>query len=179
MKIFTLFLSLIILSCNAQKEVTEKETKQEDLVLKKTIEKEVIQNNITPKNGDNMEQKTQIEVLANESHGGYETSKYMVIKDQEALQGIYGKVNMMRRPGIPIPKIDWKNEMVIALFMGQKNSGGHSISVDKITSLNDDKVELLLKEVGPGEFTNYVICQPFYFCKVQRTDKEVIFKKVE
>ena len=126
-----------------------------------------------------MKQETKMEVLANESHGGYETSKYLVIKNQEALQEVYGKVNMIRRPGLPIPKIDWKNEMVIALFMGQKNSGGYSIIVDKITSLNNDTVEFLLKETKPEGMATTVICQPFYFCKVQRTDKEVIFKKVE
>lgn len=158
MKTFALFLSLIILSCNTQKETTQKDG---------------------AKNETTMKQETLIDILANESHGGYETSKYLIIKDQESLEEIYGKVNMMRRPGLPIPEIDWKNEMVIALFMGQKNSGGYSIVVDKITSINDNEIEFLLKETKPEGITTAVICQPFYFCKVQRTDKDVVFKKVE
>ena len=153
MKTILSIILITFLSCNSQKEVSKKE--------------------------NTMNQESQIEVLANESHGGYETSKYLVIKDQKALQEIYGKVNMIRRPGIPIPKIDWKNEMVIALFMGQTNSGGYSISVTEISLLNDKKVEILLKETKPKGVATTVICQPFYFCKVQRTDKEIVFKKVD
>ncbi|MCF6280313.1 MAG: protease complex subunit PrcB family protein [Flavobacteriaceae bacterium] len=190
MKTLTLLLSLMILSCNVQKEVTKKENAQEELTVEKAVEKEVmqrdsilekevVQDDTTPKNENTMKQETQIEVLAQKSHGGYETSKYLVIKDHKSLQEIYGKVNRMRRPGIPVPEIDFKNEMVIALFMGEKNSGGYSIAIDKITSLSDYKVEFLLKETKPEGMATTVICQPFTFYKTLRTDKEVVFKKVE
>ncbi len=160
MKTITLFLSLLILSCNAQKETTKSNNQQ-------TVKKE---------NSNN--QSTQIELLTKGSHGGYETEKYLVIKNQKELQTIYTKINMMRRPGIPVPKIDFENEMVIALFMGQKNYGGHSISIKNIKE-NNNKTEIIVEETKPKGMATTVICQPFYFYKINRIDKEVIFKKVE
>lgn len=120
-----------------------------------------------------------IEMLEKESVGGYENSKYLVVKDQEMLEVIYGKVNIIRKPGLTIPKIDWENEMVIALFMGQKNSGGYSITLHQASLLDNGKIEYLIKETKPQGMVTTMITQPFYFCKVQRTNKEVLFKKVE
>jgi len=196
MKLFTLIISLLILSCNSQKKATkEKEVEKNNTKTEvvetiktnsdttKTVTKTEIttQTNTknTVKNNTTTNQKPQVEVLAEGSHGGYETSKYLVIKDDKALQEVYAKINMIRRPGIPVPKIDWKNEMVIALFMGQKNYGGYKISVENIKSINQSKDEITVKETAPQGIATAVITQPFYFCKVKRTDKDIVFKKVE
>lgn len=170
MKIVTLFLSLIVLSCNSQKDVAKEEA--DTIITQKNTKNTVKNNTIT-------NQKPQIEVLVEGSHGGYETSKYLIIRNDKALQEVYAKINMIRSPEILVPKIDWKNEMVIALFMGQKNSGGYKISVKNIKSIDQNKDEITVKETAPQGMATTVITQPFYFCKVKRTDKDIVFKKVE
>jgi hypothetical protein len=150
MKGFVFFISLLILSCNSQKEQT----------------------NNTPN------QSTTIEVLNKNSHGGYTKSKTLVIKSQKELQEIYNQINMTRRPGFPIPEIDFDKEMVIALFMGEKTSGGFATTVEKVIE-NNNTLEIIVKETAPEGIATTMICQPFYYCKVNRSDKEIVFKKVD
>ncbi|WP_197505861.1 protease complex subunit PrcB family protein [Urechidicola croceus] len=156
MKYLLFFFTLTIASCNAKKESVQNVTNDTTV----------------------MKNQMKIEVLAEGSHGGYETSKYIIIKEEKTLREVFTKVNMIRRPGFPIPKIDFENEMVIALFMGQKNNGGYGISVKNIVD-TDDSIEIQIKEVEPEGMTTMVICQPFYFCKIPKSDKNVVFKKVE
>lgn len=180
MKLFTFIISLLILSCNSQKKATKEKVVEKNNT--NTEVTETIKPNLDTtktKTVKNNNQQTQIEVLTEGSHGGYIDSKYLVIKDPKTLQQVYSKINMIRRPGIPVPKIDWSKEMVIALFMGQKNYGGYTISVDDVKQTTDGKTEIMIKENAPKGMATTVITQPFYFCKVKRTDNEILFKKVE
>lgn len=117
------------------------------------------------------------EVLVQHSHGGYDQPQIKVIKEPTELQAIYLKINMTRRPGFPIPEVDFDKEMIIALYMGEKNSGGYSITID---SVEETKNELIInvKESEPGQIATTVICQPFCIVKMPTTKKEVVFKKV-
>lgn len=118
------------------------------------------------------------EILSKGSHGGYTISKEIVIKNEQELRRVYTQINMIRKPGIPIPTIDFKKEMVIALFMGEKSTGGYAIFVDKINETKDN-IEIVINYKKPAEMTTMVITQPFYFCKFNKVDKEIIFNKVE
>lgn len=153
MKIFAFIFSILILGCNTQQKTTEGEK--------------------------NTDANINITLLNEGSHGGFDEAKSLVIKTEEELQKIYTKINMIRRPGLPVPKIDWENEMVIAIFMGEKTTGGYSAKVENIIQNSDNSLEVIVNEKAPQGMATMVICQPFYICKVKRNDNEVTFKKVE
>lgn len=119
------------------------------------------------------------EVLVQHSHGGYDQPQIKVIKEPTELQAIYSKMNMTRRPGFPIPEVDFDNEMIIGLYMGEKNTGGFSIGIENI---EETKKELIItvKETSPDANSMVVtaICQPFCIVKMPATKKDVVFKKV-
>ncbi|NER15904.1 protease complex subunit PrcB family protein [Spongiivirga citrea] len=123
------------------------------------------------------QKQVSFEVLVQHSHGGYDKPQIKVIKEPTELQAVYAKINMTRRPGFPIPEVDFDKEMIIGLYMGEKNSGGYSISID---SVEETKNELIInvKESEPGLVATTVICQPFCIVKMPTTKKEVVFKKV-
>ncbi len=124
------------------------------------------------------QKRLSFELLVQHSHGGYDKPQIKVIKEPTELQEIYAKINMTRRPGFPIPEVDFDTEMIIGLYMGEKNTGGFSIGID---SVEETKKELIIhvKETTPeGGMVTMAICQPFCIVKMPATKKEIVFKKV-
>ena len=60
-----------------------------------------------------------------------ESPKRVVVKDQKGWEEVWSGMNgnVMPKPGTP--KVDFDSQMVIAVFMGTRKSGGYSV---KITS---------------------------------------------
>ncbi|GAB1309772.1 hypothetical protein KH5_24550 [Urechidicola sp. KH5] len=118
------------------------------------------------------------EMLIKDSSGGFQSAKNSVIKSQSDLEQLYAQINKTRKPGYQVPEIDLKEEMVLALFMGERSSGGYSITVSKIVE-KEDAMEVHYVETAPKGMATMAITQPFYMCKTKRSEKEVIFKKSE
>ncbi len=64
------------------------------------------------------------------------------------------------------------------MFLGEKSSGGHSISVEQILDENE-KVTVKYKVTLPklGEMVTTVMTQPYCIIKIPITSKEIIFDK--
>lgn len=106
-------------------------------------------------------------VLLNESHGGYKEAKQLIINDNQALNQVYMQLNMMRKPGIPIPKIDFDKNTVIALFFGTKNTGGNSYQITDITTVATDLQVKVTEE--KAKIGTSVITQPSLFVLIPKT----------
>lgn len=82
--------------------------------------------------------------------------------------------NVLPQP--PLPAVDFSKEMVIAVSLGARNSGGYSVS---ITSIVDDGTNVVVtyKETkpNPGGVYTAAITHPFVFVKVPLTSKPVKF----
>ena len=118
------------------------------------------------------------ETLAEDFYGGMTDSKFIVIKEETTLNKIYKLINKSKSPGIKIPIINFEKETVLVLFLGEKSSGGHSISVEQILDENE-KVTVKYKVTLPklGEMVTTVMTQPYCIIKIPITSKEVIFDK--
>lgn len=120
-------------------------------------------------------QKVTFETLLEGSHGGYRDGEFIIINNNKDLKRIYTQINKIRKPGFPIPKIDFNKELVIALFLGEKPSGGYSIYVSSIEETKNE-FHVFIKESTPEGMVATVMTQPFYFCKISRIEKKIIFK---
>ena len=118
------------------------------------------------------------ETLAEDFYGGMTDSKFIVIKEETTLNEIYNLINKSKSPGIKIPIINFEKETVLVLFLGEKSSGGHSISVEQILDENE-KVTVKYKVTLPklGEMVTTVMTQPYCIIKIPITSKEIIFDK--
>lgn len=125
-----------------------------------------------------IQQEITFEVLLEGTHGGYKDAEFMVIDNSKDLKQIYTHLNKIRKPGFPIPKINFEKELVLALFMGEKSSGGYTILISEIEEVKD-KVHVFIKKTKPEGMAATVITRPFYFCKIPKTDKEIVFKNVD
>ncbi|TVZ13826.1 hypothetical protein JM81_0021 [Maribacter sp. MAR_2009_72] len=64
---------------------------------------------------------TTMEILVKDNYGGHNTEQFLVIKDQRSLSEFFGVFNRTRKPGLPIPKIDFSKELVIVWSPGEEN----------------------------------------------------------
>ena len=116
------------------------------------------------------------ELLAQDFYGGMIESKFMVIKNEKTLDTIYNLINEGKTPVLKMPVINFEQETVLALFLGEKNSGGYSIDVVQIKNVND-KFNIVYKITSPkaGEMVTSVMTQPYCIIKIPKTLKEIVF----
>jgi len=129
------------------------------------------------KNNKPLQQSTvAFETLKQDVYGGMVASKFMIIKNEKDLDLVYSSINKSRTPELEMPTIDFDKETIIALFLGEKNSGGHSIAVEQIMNVND-KVNVVYRITSPkaGEMVTSVMTQPYCIIKIPKTSKEIVF----
>jgi len=116
--------------------------------------------------------------LLNETQGGFDTAKLLVITDKQGLLDVYNQVNKIRKPNFDIPKLDYKKQCLLALFMGERSTGGYTISVDHILE-SPNKITVYIEEKNPEGMTTMVISSPFCFVLIDKSDKEIVFEKMK
>lgn len=119
------------------------------------------------------------EIIAQDGFGGMTDSIFIAIKDENSLNEIYNLIGKGRMPELEAPAIDFEKETVIALFLGEKTSGGYSITVKQIENIND-KVNVVYKVTSPkpGDMVTSVMTQPYCIIKMAKTSKELVFESI-
>ena len=110
------------------------------------------------------------------SRSNISEEKYVVIKDNQSFNKIYQSINQTRQPDLSIPSVDFDNQYILALFLGLKNTGGYSISIDSIY-LKSNEIIVKVKEKKPKGMTTMALTTPYYFAKIKKTEKSILFIK--
>lgn len=120
------------------------------------------------------------DVIQEHAIGGRTDKDIVVISDKNTLEKIYDDLNLNQDPNYEVPDIDFNAELVIVFFMGEKNTGGYSISVKDINETNE-YVFINYQEKGPKptDMVTMVITQPYCIIKTKKPSKELQFIKVE
>jgi len=123
--------------------------------------------------GNSSQQSSPLILLLQDQYGGFEVEETMVIKDQKRLRSLYSKINQTRKPGLPVPVIDFTEEMIIVQCSGEQNATGlPTLSFSKETStqiiLNSDLVNTA------GDTSSIVMSYPFCVYKMPLTEKEIL-----
>ncbi|MGO2101618.1 MAG: protease complex subunit PrcB family protein [Psychroflexus halocasei] len=103
---------------------------------------------------------------------------YHVIENQEDWNALEEKMNSINDQRIKMDPVNFKNEMIIALFSEVKNSGGHSIKIKEITQ-KDNQVIIKVEETSPRGLATSMMTQPYYIAKIPKTDKLIEFKTTD
>src|SRR5690606_4483449 len=77
------------------------------------------------------------QVLTDSAYQGKQQQSYEVIDNQEDLIKLYRTVKDEE-----IPEVDFSKSRIVALFMGEKNTGGYAIGDRKSTRLNSSHVKI-------------------------------------
>jgi hypothetical protein len=149
MRIFLLSLFLVCLSCKSQKKGIKNQT-------------------------ENM-QSIKPTLVLSDNYSNIDSSQISILKDQKALQKFFIQVNKTRKPGLPVPDIDFSKEMLILVCAGEKKGKYES----SLTILKDNADFMTIKVAEKLEkgATQTATTTPFYLYKMPKSSKEVSFIK--
>jgi hypothetical protein len=76
------------------------------------------------------------------------------------------------------PKVDWSKEMVLAVFLGSRPSGGYGVKVVEIAPEKGRlAVKLVERKPDPGMMSAAVITSPFHIVAVKKSSLPVAWKQ--
>ncbi len=118
--------------------------------------------------------KGPIVLILEDNYSGLTKEDNFIIKDQKSLKSFFLKINKTRKPGIPVPTIDFKKETLVVLCSGEHQNTLNS-ALELILETDE---EIQLKTIYNKEKTKEkVIVSPFKIYKIPVFDKEITFKK--
>ncbi len=119
-------------------------------------------------------------LLEQDGYSGIETFETRVIRDTKSLNKFYTQINKTRKPGLPVPMIDFSREMVLVVCLG-KQQGEHSVTLSKSNETATDLTVIVqLSNSSKAESANtQPVTNPFYLYKMPLTGKTIIFQVAE
>lgn len=124
--------------------------------------------------------------IARGANSGYQTASQMVIDNAEEWASVWQQHASNIIPPPPVPGVDFTDDQVVAVFMGEKRTGGYSVeilTVETKRSEIDDLTSLVItvayRQPKPGDIVQEVITYPYHIITIpQLAANKVLFKKV-
>lgn len=114
-----------------------------------------------------------LELLLQDAYFPIDSPASMVIKDDKALNSFFARVNRTRKPGIPVPKVDFSQRMLVVVCSGAVK--GERFPVVKISKSTDKEIVISIKnseERNSKGLTTY----PFSIYEMNKSAKEIFFQ---
>ncbi|BFP42739.1 hypothetical protein FGF1_35840 [Flavobacteriaceae bacterium GF1] len=137
---------LLTFSCKSQKNGTEANTAQQD---------------------------DQLILLVEDAYYPVETPVTYVIEDAKTLKAFFIKVNRTRKPGIPVPVVDFSRETVLVACVGGVRSG--LAPRMKIKTETAQTIEVITALEG-DEDDQGALSYPFCVYKIPKSQKQIIIE---
>lgn len=114
-------------------------------------------------------------LMISEEYSGERTKGFYVVQEAEALRKYFAKINRTRKPGLPIPEIDFSQYVALLFFEGETTVG---VSTQKyILEENEDRIVIGSQGNEPSQKPmDTAIGTPFQIYTIPRTEKDIIFK---
>ena len=122
------------------------------------------------------QEQPELTLLLSDNYGGTEMPDFRVIRDMKSLRQFFVQVNKTRKPGIPVPEIDFEQEMVLLYCTGKTtNASVPGLYLEE--DLPDQMVIGLKRESVKQKSGNEALMMPFSLYKVPLNDKEIVLNK--
>lgn len=122
--------------------------------------------------------ENQLMLVLSDNYGGTETEELLVIRDYKALNKFFTKVNMTRKPGLPVPEIDFNKEMVVVYCSG-KTTDLNTPELRRMEDRDDKMVFSRVIAANQKKDTSTAVLMPFHLYKMPLTEKEISLRKEE
>lgn len=123
---------------------------------------------------ENPLQENGLNLVLSDNYGGTELPEIEVIRDPETLKKFFFRINKTRKPGLPVPEIDFSSRTVVIYSTGRlQGSGVPTLAIKRVT---EDEILLGLHypEGQPDAATAVVL--PFGMYTLPVTDKKIILE---
>lgn len=121
-------------------------------------------------------------LVAHDNYSGADSTETMVIKSAKALKSFYSRVNRTRKPGLPVPDIDFSKHMVLVLCSADEISDpnyGLMVLTETDAEMVLGKSEISANEQIRPSSDQASLVSPFFVYTMPLTDKRVSFKKMQ
>jgi len=103
-----------------------------------------------------------------------------VIRDAKSLRKFYSQINQTRKPGLPVPMVDFSNQTLILVCLGEQQGE----MVPLLSKLKETESELsfaveLSERSSEGDMSNQEVHFPFYLYKLPLVDKAITFQRID
>lgn len=154
MRSIQLFLCLLVISCSGQKGVPQ------------------------DKAHSPLQKSGELQLVLADNYSGVEQSEFQVVRDAKTLKNFFLQINRTRKPGLPIPEVDFGKELLLIYCAGITSGvGGAELLLIKVSQ---DSIVVGPKDLTPSkkEIT-YVTTTPFSIYKIPNTPKEISFQQLK
>jgi hypothetical protein len=109
-------------------------------------------------------------------YNGYRERERLVIRTPAEWSQAWARITGSAEPRRPAPAIDFDREMVILVAMGERPTGGYSITIEGVYDASG-RVFAVVREKSPGAdcFVTEAFTQPIDAVRVPRRDGAVTF----
>ena len=119
---------------------------------------------------------SKLSLIVSDNYSGSEESETLIIDNDTSLRKFYSKINKTRKPGLPVPEIDFSKEIVVVYCLGKSRGLSHpELYIKKDTS---EAIILGVKKSNTP-LNSTAETTPFSVYKMAATQKEVIIKEAE
>lgn len=111
---------------------------------------------------------------------GITERKNLIIRRQDEWAKLWNKHTSTRIPHPQAPVIDFSENIILAVFMGEKASGGFGVEITRVEKCENELV-VFFSEVEPSADTmvTAVLTQPYHIIKIEKIGLKTKFKKSE
>ncbi|MFB8788292.1 MAG: protease complex subunit PrcB family protein [Potamolinea sp.] len=123
--------------------------------------------------------------IARGTDSGYQSASQMLINNQERWVDLWQQHTSNTEPPPPVPKVDFTSYNVVAVFAGEKSSGGYSVEIVAVETRNfqtKDLPSLVIivqyRQPNSGDFVTEAMTYPYHMIKIPKIEvKKVVFEQ--
>ncbi|MEO1486632.1 MAG: hypothetical protein AAFU57_12850 [Bacteroidota bacterium] len=112
-----------------------------------------------------------MEAILEDGYYPVDEKQALVIENEKSLKAFFSKVNRSRKPGLPVPQIDFTKEVALVVCVGAYQSEGYP----KLMHPKKDGVYHIVGTKTEKNQENTTISYPLMVYKVPRTEDKFEF----
>jgi hypothetical protein len=116
--------------------------------------------------------------VAKGPRSGVRERKLAVVKSETEWADLWNLHAALATPRKEPPAVNFQSEMIVAVFAGEKRTGGYAIEITRVEQdPTKNLVEVFVRETKPppGAITTQALTQPFHIVKLNKTELPVNF----
>ena len=113
------------------------------------------------------------------SRSGVRERKFVVIKTSQEWEALWRAHRSGTSPDKPAPALDIQSEMILAVFAGEKKTGGYGIEILRIEEDGAARsLNAFVRETSPAPSAIVIqmLTQPYHIVKLRKVDLPIVFK---
>jgi hypothetical protein len=111
-------------------------------------------------------------------YSGLDHPERTVVRDEIAWREVWAAIWRGHSPEPPLPQVDFAQEMLVVVALGERLTGGFGIFADSAFTDNEQFV-IQVRTIAPGPrcFTTQALTQPVDVARVPRTELAIRFRE--